>query len=146
MRAEIPIKHAKYALERLHAELGGKIKDNRADARRLAECMKHIEAVLKMIEPGYSARFIAVRRRKPNPWFKRGTIFRLALSVLWLADEPLTTRQIVERMLAERGIANASQKAIAGLGGSIRASLQNHDRKTVMRAGNGIPERWSIIK
>jgi hypothetical protein len=39
-------KQAKFTLEQLHAELGGKILDNKAQAKRLAEGMKHVEAVL----------------------------------------------------------------------------------------------------
>jgi len=50
-------------LKRLHAELSGQIKDNRRDAQRLAKAMKHVEAVLKMLEPGFNARAIAARRR-----------------------------------------------------------------------------------
>jgi len=47
---------ALYALERLHAELGGKITDNKREAKRLAQAMIHVEAVLKMLEPGYDVR------------------------------------------------------------------------------------------
>jgi hypothetical protein len=38
------------ALERLHGELGGKILANRKDAKRLAQEMRHVEAVLKLLE------------------------------------------------------------------------------------------------
>jgi hypothetical protein len=39
-------KQAKFTLEQLHAGLGRKILDNKAQAKRLAEGMKHVEAVL----------------------------------------------------------------------------------------------------
>jgi hypothetical protein len=71
-----------FALERLHAELGGQVLQNKKEAKRLAQAMVHVEAVLKMLEPGYDVRPIAVRRRKPNPWFKRGTVFRHALDAI----------------------------------------------------------------
>jgi hypothetical protein len=48
-----------YALERLHAELGGQILQNKQEAKRLARCMKHVEAVLKMLQPGYSIRSLS---------------------------------------------------------------------------------------
>jgi hypothetical protein len=70
-RARIATTQAKFALEKLHAELGGKIKENKREAKRLAQCMKHVEAVLKMLEPGYNVRPISIRRRKLNPWFKQ---------------------------------------------------------------------------
>jgi hypothetical protein len=90
--AKIAAKQATYTLEKLHAELAGKILDNKKEARRLAEAMKHVEAVLKLLVPGYDVRPIAVRRRKLNPWFKRGTVLRNALDVLRNAERPLTAR------------------------------------------------------
>ena len=52
--------------------------------------MKHVEAVLKLIDPSFNLRPIAIRRRKPNPYFKRGTIFRYALDALREGGKPLT--------------------------------------------------------
>jgi hypothetical protein len=87
--AKIKTKQAKFTLEQLHAELAGKILDNRKEANRLRQAMKHVEAVLKLLEPGYNVRPISVRRRRQNPWFKRGTVLRAALNVLRQADAPL---------------------------------------------------------
>ena len=41
-------------LERLHSELGG-----------LADSMRHVEAVIKMLDPTFNLRRIAVKRRQP---------------------------------------------------------------------------------
>ena len=92
--AKILTTQATHTLEQLHAELGGKILDNRAEAKRLAGAMVHVEAVLKLLQPGYDVRPIAVRRRKPNPYFKRGTVWRSALDVLRASEGPLTAREI----------------------------------------------------
>jgi hypothetical protein len=64
--AKIATKQAKFTLLKLHSELCGKVKDNSAEGVRLAKAMMHVEAVLKLLEPSYSLRPIAVRRRKPN--------------------------------------------------------------------------------
>jgi hypothetical protein len=135
---------AMYALLRLHAELGGKIKDNKKEAKRLAKSMLHVEAVLKMLEPGYDVRPISVRRRKPNPWFKRGTVFRHALDVLRTAERPLTTKEITARMLSAKGITNAAPKAARDLAGAVQSSLRNHSGKGVTAVGEGMPARWSV--
>jgi len=42
------------ALIRLHAELGGKIFENRKEAKRLAGDMLHLEAVIRMFSPGFN--------------------------------------------------------------------------------------------
>lgn len=40
-------------LVRLHADLGGRILGNRKEAKRLAESMKHVEAVIRLFDPAY---------------------------------------------------------------------------------------------
>ena len=142
--ARIATKQAKFALEQLHAELAGKILDNRAQAARLAESMKHVEAVLKLLDPSYDVRPIAVRRRKPNPWFKRGTVFRGALDALRASDTPLTAREITGRMLAAKGVVNPNSKALRDLTGAVSASLTNHNGGSIERIGEGSPARWAI--
>lgn len=132
-------------LVRLHADLGGQIFENRKQAERLAENMKHVEAVIRLYDPTFNMKRIACRRRyKGNPWFKRGTLFRGALDVLREATEPLTVRQITERMLAAHGVTDASVKAVRDLTGGVQASIQNHDGGAVVRVGEGMPGRWRL--
>lgn len=102
--AKIATHQAVYTLDQLHAELGGKILDNKREADRLREAMVHVEAVIKLLDPTHNLRTISVRRRKLNPWFKRGTVFRSALDVLRRAGEPLTVAEIVWRMLDAKRI------------------------------------------
>src|ERR1700732_4309533 len=83
-------------LVRLHADIGGRILENKRQAEKLAADMKHVEAVLKMFDPEFNARAISARRRVTgNPWFKRGTLFRQALDALRAAQRPLTVHELV---------------------------------------------------
>ena len=143
-RAEIATTQAKYTLEQLHAELGGKILDNKKEAVRLAQAMKHVEAVLRMLDPAYDVRPIAVRRRKPNPWFKRGTVFRCALDALRAASKPLTVREIALTMLAAKGVTDAPPKAVRDLFGAVQSSLRNHKGGSVVEDMTAHPARWVI--
>ena len=54
-------------LERLHAELGGKILENKQEHENLAGQMRHLEAVIKDAGPELRLRAISVKRRQPNP-------------------------------------------------------------------------------
>lgn len=142
-RAEIATTQATFTLEQLHQELAGKIIDNRSEARRLAQSMRHVEAVLKLLDPDYSLRRIAVRRRKPNPWFKRGTVFRSAIDVLRTAERSLSAQEIAETMLAKKGVSGVDRRALRDLTGAVQSSLRNH--KTGMVSGDGArPERWKL--
>lgn len=143
-RAEIATHQAKFTLEKLHAELAGKMLDNKAEAGRLRQSMIHVEAVLKLIDPGYDCRPIAVRRRKPNPWFKRGTVWRSALDVLREAERPLTASEITARMLAAKGVQGPAPQPTRDLEGAVRAALKAHAGTSV--TCNGIPTKWVLIQ
>jgi hypothetical protein len=142
MSGYIPAVHA---LKRLHAELGGKIKDNRREAKHLAESMKHVEAVLKMLQPGFDTRAIAARRRyKPSSPYKRGEVFRAVLDVLRTTERPLTSREISEALLHRAGSESPSLVAIRSMVGAVHTSLRNHQGKTIERVGEGMPTRWKV--
>jgi hypothetical protein len=144
-RAEIGYTPAVYALKRLHAELGGRIKDNRREAQKLAENMKHVEAVLKMLRPDFNLASIAPRRRnKQASPYKRGEVFRAVLEVLRLSDRPLTSREISEALLHKAGIVEPPLKQIRDMVGAVHTSLRNHEGKTIERAGGGMPARWRL--
>lgn len=139
-------KPAIFALQRLHADLGGRIKDNKKEAGRLTESMKHVEAVLKLLEPGFNVARIAPRRRnRSNPLFKRGEIFREVLSLLRTTQGTPTTREIVETMLRKRGVTKPSATQIRSMVGAVHSSLRNHEGRSIETAGEGMPVRWRLI-
>jgi hypothetical protein len=132
-------------LVRLHADIGGRILENKRQGLRLAEDMKHVEAVLKMFDPDFSVRGISAKRRVTgNPWFKRGTLFRAALDVLRAAQGPLTVREITDAMLTAKGVKEPTRKQRSGIEAGVRCSLENHAGRSVERIGEGLPKRWKI--
>jgi hypothetical protein len=132
-------------LIRLHADIGGRILENKRQAERLAADAKAVELVIQMFDPAFNARTIAARRRVVgNPWFKRGTLYRSAIDVLRTAASPMTVAEIVSDMLIDKGIRDATAKQIDKLCAGVRASLENHAGKTVDRVGEGLPMRWRL--
>jgi hypothetical protein len=85
-----------------------------------------------------------VKRRQPNPWFKRGTVYRRAVDALRTATEPLTAREVAERVLDKANIKTLAKAALADLIGTINSSLRNHDGKSVRRTNEGSPARWQL--
>lgn len=106
--------------------------------------MRHVEAVIKLLDPAYSLRAISVKRWQANPWFKKGTIYRRAVDVLRTTTEPLTAREIAERVLIAANVTNPNQEALADLTGSVLASPRNHKGKGVERTNEGSPARWRL--
>ncbi|WP_027052015.1 hypothetical protein [Mesorhizobium erdmanii] len=137
-------KPALYALLRLHAEIGGRIKDNKAQALKLIEDMKHVEAVLHMLEPGFNARTIAPKRRNnPNPHFKRGHVIRAALGVLRAATAPMSAEEIGIALLRSKGVAEPTRAEIELMYGAVSASLKYNRDVTVHE---GRPRRWTLAR
>ncbi|HEX4053020.1 MAG TPA: hypothetical protein VHX86_02020 [Tepidisphaeraceae bacterium] len=132
-------------LVRLHADLGGKILENRKEAKRLADTMIHVEAVIRIFDPAYSVRAISARRRqRTNPWFKRGTLFREALGVLRKATGPMTVREITDAVLAAKGVTGADKRQRLGVEAGVRSSLEDHSGKDVQTVDNMVPKRWKL--
>lgn len=132
-------------LVRLHADMGGRILENKKQGLRLVESMKHVEHVIRMFDPGFNFRAISARRRVTgNPWFRRGTLIRHALEVLREGQEALTAREVTERMLRAKGVSEVSPKDLRRLVASVQASLVNNEGKGIVRVGEGLPGRWEV--
>ena len=87
---------------------------------------------------------IAIRRRKHNPWFKRGTVLRIVLDVLRAAKGPMTAREIVLAMLAAKGAKDAEPDDVRGLVTTVQTCLAGHNGGTVHNVATGIPGRWVL--
>ena len=55
---------------------------------------------------------------------KRRTVYRRAVDVLRTATEPMTAREIAERVLAAAKVTNPNKAALADLTGTVLASLR----------------------
>jgi hypothetical protein len=141
-RAEIASKQAVHTLGLLHAELAGKLLENKRAAIKIRTSMMQVEAVLQMLQPGFSVAGIAAKRRnKSNPWFKRGTLFRSALDVLRRAAVPMTAREIAEALIAGKA-PQATRKQAIDLQAAILAVLRKRNGGAVV--GDGSPARWKL--
>jgi hypothetical protein len=139
-------KPALYALIRLHAELHYKIKQNTTEGHALRADMLHVEAVLKLLSPGFNVRTIAAKRKNnPTPLFKRGTLFRAVLGVLREATEPMTADAIGKVLFRSQGVQEPPKDQRARLYGAVNAALENARGKTVER-DDSKPRRWSIMR
>jgi hypothetical protein len=136
-------KLATYALLRLHAEIAGNIVKNRDERKRLRRQLDHVDAVLRMLEPAINVHVAAVQKRKSNPWFKRGRLFRAAIEAMQAAARPLSSREITLAVLTRRGITEASPQAVRDLVCSIERSLGYHRGRSIEAVGSR-PVHWKL--
>jgi len=104
--------------------------------------MMQVEAVVKMLQPGFNVASIAAKRRnKSNPWFKRGTLFRSAVDVMRWAGPPMTAREIADALVADKA-PQATRKQAIDLQAAILWAPGKRDGGIV--AGEGAPARWKL--
>ena len=132
-------------LVHLHAQLGARLQANRRERAKLAADMKHVEAVIRLFDPTYDTRRIAVKRRnKANPLLRKGTAWRTALEVLRVAEKSLTIREVAERILTAKRVP-LGPKAVKDMVNSLHASFTNNKGKVIQRVGEGLPQRWRLF-
>ena len=71
-------------------------------------------------------------------------VYRGAVDALRTAAEPLTAREIADRLLEAANVASPNKEAVRDLVGTINSSLRNHDGKGVQRANDGSPALWQL--
>ena len=76
---------------------------------RLRASLAETEAAIQAIAPELN---LPPRRYAPNPYFARGELPRLTLSIMREAGEPLGVREIAVRALATKGMTLPDRRAM----------------------------------
>ena len=133
------------ALKDKRARLDGEIQMRRYQIVRLEMEMAHVDAVIRMFRPGYDPSKIATKRtiKRSAAGTVRGSGTREALTVLREAREPLTSREIADRILAKNSKPPGGEDSNR-LANTIHASLSRRSDGAVRFDASGYPGRWSI--
>ncbi|HWM48664.1 MAG TPA: hypothetical protein VNR11_17305 [Xanthobacteraceae bacterium] len=98
---------------------------------------------MKLLDPGVEIRPIAIRRKKANPWVKKGQGYRAGIDVLRAATEPMAATEIAKAMLEKKGITEPDKGPFIDFAQGVYTSLKNHDGRTVEGVGHH-PVRWRL--
>lgn len=106
------------------AELAGDIERAQEALAKLVQDLGHIDTTLRIVAPDMTVEAIRPKAfRPPADLSKRGEMTRMVLDILRTARGPMTTREIGERMILERGIAATPD------------ALNSMTRRLLMRSG-----------
>jgi hypothetical protein len=136
-------------LVKKRAELAGEIERTHDALRKLAIDLEHVDATLHIIAPEMAVEAIKSKVfRPPADWSKRGEMTRVVLSILRTARAPMTTREIAERMVVERGLV-ADTATLNAMGRRVACALRRqrelgHARSTEGEAG--FWQLWEIVR
>ena len=136
-------------LARKRAELAGEIERTHARLRDLAADLEHVDATLRMVAPDMAVEAIRSKVfRPPADWSKRGEMTRMVLSVLRTARAPMTTREIAERMVVERGLV-ADTSTLNSMTRRVACALRRQRELGLARSQEGEAgfwQLWEIVK
>ena len=99
--------HVVSGLVAKRSELSGLIAHYQDEIRRIAADLAHVDGAIKIFEPDFDLRTVRPKaHRQSNPYFEQGEIPRMVLDILRTSNgEPMSTRDVGERMLHAKGIA-----------------------------------------
>lgn len=135
------------ALKDKRARLDGEVKMRRYQIVRLEMEMAHIDAVIRMFRPGYDPAKIATKRtiKRSPAGTVRGSGTREALTVLRQATDPLTSREIADRILTRHGKPPGGEDS-ERLANNIHGAFARRADGAVRLDATTYPARWRLAQ
>jgi hypothetical protein len=131
------------------AELAGDIEKAHEALRRMVLDLENLDATILQFEPDFRVEAIKPKAfRPPKDWSNRGEMTRICLSILRLASEPLTSRDIALQLLTERALNREDQKLLRLMTKRVGVALRLQREKGVVLSeqGPGQYVLWGIAK
>ncbi|RDE07469.1 hypothetical protein [Sphingomonas aracearum] len=131
-------------LAKKRAEIAGEIERTHERLRALALDLEHVDATLRIVAPNMAVETIKPKVfRPPADWSKRGEMTRVVLSILRTARQPMTTREIAERMVVERGLV-ADTATLNSMGRRVACALRRQRELGRARSTEGAAGFWQL--
>jgi hypothetical protein len=107
--------------------------------------LTHLDATLRLFDPTIRLTEIRPRRRYVrNIWFGHGECLRLIYDVLRETGQPVTTRELAERIMQIKAIPAAEARTRDLVQRTLLASL-NRAKETIARTEVGGVVAWQLI-
>lgn len=106
--------------------------------------LTHLDATMLLFDPALRPEEIRPRHRRTcNAWFRPGECLRLIYEVLRDAPEPVTTRELAERIVAMKSLAVTDDRPRALIQKTILASL-SRAKATIERIETSGVAGWRV--
>src|SRR6202045_4048755 len=97
--------HVIGALRNKRAELAGTLRQLEQQVARERTNLAHLDATMRLFDPNIRPKDIHPRQRRThNAWFRQGECLRLIYDELREATQPVTTRELAERIMRVKAI------------------------------------------
>ena len=136
--------HVIGALRDKRSELAGMVMGLEQQLVQHRASLTHLDATMRLFDPELRPEEIRARQRRTcNAWFRPGECLRLIYEVLRDAPQPMTTRELVERVTNVKSILVRDDRQRALIQKTILASL-SRAKETIERIETAGGVRWQI--
>ena len=136
------------ALVRRHSELAGEANAIRTRLATIGSDLSHLNAVIRQFDPEHDLAAIRPKRPRRADAARPGEMSRYLLGVLREAPGPMTTVEVAQRFMADRGIDVSDRKAVRLATKRVGMTLR-HQRvggRVRSQPGPGLMVSWTNTK
>jgi hypothetical protein len=107
--------------------------------------LAHVDATMRLFDPDIRPKDIRPKQpRERNAWFRQGECLRLIYDELREATQPVTTRELAERIVQVKAIPAADDQRRERVQKTLLSSL-NRAKETIARIEIAGVVRWRLI-
>jgi hypothetical protein len=137
--------HVMHALRNKRAELAGTLIQLEQQLVRQRADLTHLDATMRLFDPDIQPNEIPSKqqRRPHSAWFRHGECLRLIYDELRDAPQPMTTRELTERIVRVKAIPADDDRSRELMQKTLLSSL-NRAKETIARIENGGVVSWRL--
>jgi hypothetical protein len=136
--------HVIGALRNKRAELAGMLRQLEQQLVQQRANLAHVDATMRLFDPDIRPKDIPPKQpRTRNAWFRPGECLRLIYDELREATQPVTTRELAERIMRVKAIPVADNDRRERIQKTLLASL-NRAKETITRVETAGVVRWRL--
>jgi hypothetical protein len=137
--------HVVGALRNKRAELAGTLRQLEQQLTQHKANLAHLDATMRLFDPNVRPKEISPRQRRVrNAWFRQGECLRLIYDELREATQPVTTRELAERIMRVKAMPATDDHRRELLQKTLLGSL-NRATETIERVETAGAVSWRLI-
>ena len=133
------------ALSNKRAELAGIVRQLEQQLVRQRANLAHLDATMRLFDAEIQPKDIRPKQQRTrNAWFRPGECLRLIYDELREAAQPMTTRELAERIMRRKAMPAADDQHRELVQKTLLGSL-NRAKQTIARVETAGVVRWQLI-
>jgi hypothetical protein len=136
-------------LVKRRAQLTGDIQRTHDALRKMVADLESLDATIRQFDPSHNVEAIRPKAfRPPKDWANRGEMSRIILSILRMASEPMTTRDIAVELLVTRALDQSDLRLLRLMTKRVGVALRGQKDGGTVRVlpGPGQMVLWEVAR